>query len=155
KNRSPMSCVNNIVGPYGVAQFGRAVRRELATGRTSIDLAWTDITWLLHVNGVSWAYYVQHGTQPDCGNDAAETCRPVRQSAATPGLCTPLPLSGDVRQAHQLQNTRPISPYLRAAGGGPLPSVSWLAPPGANSEPPPASVHRSQAYVTAIINAAM
>ena len=53
RNRSPMSCVNDIVGPYGVAKFGRAVRRELTTGKTSIDLAWTDITWLLHVNGVS------------------------------------------------------------------------------------------------------
>src|SRR5207245_2543307 len=48
RNRSPMSCVNNIVGPYGVAQFGKAVRRELTTGKTSIDLAWTDITWLLY-----------------------------------------------------------------------------------------------------------
>src|SRR5262249_57899061 len=86
RNRSPMSCVNDIVGPYGVGQFGRAVRQELATGKTSVDLAWTDITWLLYASGVSWAYYVQTGTQPDCGNDAAETCPPVPQSARTPGI---------------------------------------------------------------------
>src|SRR6516164_3606026 len=36
RNRSPMSCVNNIVGPYGVAQFDKAVRQEMATGKTSI-----------------------------------------------------------------------------------------------------------------------
>jgi phospholipase C len=33
--------------------------------------------------------------------------------------------------------------------------VSWIIPSGANSEHPPASVHRGQAYVTAIVNAAM
>ena len=155
RNRSPMSCVTNIVGPYGVAQFGLAVRRELATGKTSIDLAWTDITWLLYAKGVSWAYYVQKGTQPDCSNDAAETCAPVKQSATTPGIWNPLPLFGDVRQDHQLGNIRSLGAYLRAARTGTLPSVSWVTPSGANSEHPPASVHRGQAYVTAVINAAM
>ena len=59
KTRSPMSCRNNIVGPYGVAQFDQAVHQELVTGQTRIDLAWTDITWLLFAHHVSWAYYVQ------------------------------------------------------------------------------------------------
>ena len=45
--------------------------------------------------------------------------------------------------------------YLHAAKKGTLPAVSWLVPSGANSDHPPASVHRSQAYVTALINAAM
>jgi phospholipase C len=65
RNRSPLSCVNDIVGPYGVNTFGRAVHKELASGKTSIDLAWTDITWLLYAHHISWAYYVQSGTQPD------------------------------------------------------------------------------------------
>jgi phospholipase C len=155
RTRSPMSCVNNIAGPYPVSQFGPAVRRELATGQTSIDLAWTDITWLLNAKHVSWAYYVQKGTQPDCADDSAETCDPVKQSAATPGIWNPLPLFGDVRQDHQLGNIRPLRAYLRAARAGNLPSVSWIAPSDADSEHPPASVHRGQAYVTAIINAAM
>ena len=119
RNRSPMSCVNDIVGPYGVAQFGRAVRRELTTGKTSIDLAWTDITWLLYAEHVSWAYYVQKGTQPDCDSDAAETCAPVRQSATTPGIWNPLPLFGDVRQDHQLGNIRSLGAYLRRPGREP------------------------------------
>jgi phospholipase C len=153
--RSPMSCVNDIVGPYGVAQFDQAVDQELTTGKTDIDLAWTDITWLLYAKHVSWAYYVQSGTQPDCDDDSAETCAPVTQSAAAPGIWNPLPLFGDVRQDHQLGNIKYLSDYFSAASAGKLPAVSWIVPSGPNSEHPPASVHRGQAYVTAIINAAM
>jgi phospholipase C len=155
RSRSPMSCVSDIVGPYGVDQFGRAVHQELATGETSIDLAWTDITWLLYVHHVSWAYYVQAGTQPDCVNDSGLACRPARQSATTPGIWNPLPLFGDVRHDHQLPDIKPLGSYLHAAKTGTLPAVSWIVPSGANSEHPPASVHRGQAFVTALINAAM
>ena len=155
KNRSPMSCVNDIVGPYGINTFGKAVRQELATGQTSIDLAWTDITWLLYAHHVSWAYYVQSGSQPDCPNDQAETCAVVRQSASTPGIWNPLPLFGDVHQDHQLHNIQPLDSYLHAAAAGTLPAVSWIVPSEPDSEHPPASVHQGQAYVTAMINAAM
>ena len=155
KNASPMSCVNNIVGPYGAAQFDRAVDTELRTGTTSIDLAWTDVTWLLFVHHVSWAYYVQTGTQPDCDDDSAETCAPVAQSAMTPGIWNPLPLFGDVRADHQLNNVQSLDSYFAAAKAGTLPSVSWITPSNPDSEHPPASVHQGQAYVTSIINAAM
>jgi phospholipase C len=155
RNRSPMSCVNDIVGPYGVSQFGNAVDRELRTGKTSIDLAWTDITWLLYAHHVSWGYYVQSGNQPDCSNDSAETCAPVPQNWQTPGIWNPLPLFGDVQQDHQLNNIQPLASYLREAKAGTLPAVSWVVPSAADSDHPPASVHRSQAYVTALINAAM
>ena len=155
KNASPMSCVNNIVGPYGAAQFDRAVDTELRTGTTSIDLAWTDVTWLLFVHHVSWAYYVQTGTQPDCDDDSAETCAPVAQSATTPGIWNPFPLFGDVRADHQLNNVQSLDSYFAAAKAGTLPSVSWITPSNPDSEHPPASVHQGQAYVTSIINAAM
>jgi phospholipase C len=155
KNRSPSSCKNNIVGPYPAARFDAAVRRELRTGTTSIDLAWTDISWLLYQHGVSWAYYVQTGTQPDCGNDAAETCPAVPQSARTPGIWNPMPLFGDVRDDHQLGNIKSLRAYFSAARAGDLPAVSWITPSGPDSEHPPASVHQGQAYVTAIVNAAM
>ena len=153
--RSPMSCVNDVVGPYGVAQFNQAVDQELTTGKTDIDLAWTDITWLLYAKKVSWAYYVESGTQPDCDDDSAETCAPVRQSSTTPGIWNPLPLFGDVQHDHQLGNIKDLGAYFSAAKAGKLPAVSWIVPSGANSEHPPASVHRGQAYVTAIIDAAM
>jgi phospholipase C len=154
-NKSPSSCVNNIIGPYGVNRFGRAVDQELSTGKTSIDLAWTDITWLLAGKGVSWAYYVQTGYQPDCENDSAETCPPVHQSYKTPGIWNPLPLFEVVQQDHQLKNIQPLSSYFEATETGRLPSVSWLTPSQADSEHPPGSVHQGQAYVTAVINAAM
>jgi phospholipase C len=155
RTSSPMSCVNNIVGPYGVSKFGNAVEQELATGKTAINLAWTDITWLLYAHHVSWSYYVEAGTQPDCAVDTAETCTPVGQNVTTPGIWNPLPLFGDVRQDHQLHNIRALGAYFRAARTGTLPAVSWVTPSGPNSEHPPASVHQGQAYVTAVINAAM
>jgi phospholipase C len=155
RNRSPMSCATDIVGPYGVRTFQRAVDRELRTGKTTIDLAWTDLTWLLYVHRVSWAYYVQAGVQPDCPNDSAETCAPVRQNVYTPGIWNPLPLFGDVRADHQLGNIRTLASYFRSAQAGTLPAVSWIVPSGPDSDHPPAGLHRGQAYVTAVINAAM
>jgi phospholipase C len=155
RTRSPMSCVNDIVGPSGVKQFNQAVQQELTAGQTSMDLAWTDITWLLYAHRVSWAYYVQTGTQPDCGNDSAETCAALKQSAGTPGIWNPLTLFGDVRQDHQQHNIQSLDSYFRAAKAGKLPNVSWVTPSGSNSEHPPASVHSGQAFATAVINAAM
>jgi phospholipase C len=152
---SPMSCRNAIKGPYEVGQFNHAVKQMLATGTTSIDLAWTDITWLLHAAHVSWSYFVQSGTQPDCANDSFETCKPVPQDARTPGIWNPLPLFGDVHQDRQTQNVKDLRTYYREAKAGTLPSVSWIVPSGSDSEHPPGSVHRGQAHVTAVINAAM
>jgi phospholipase C len=154
QNLSPMSCHNNV-WPYKLPEFDQAVDNELATGKTTINLAWTDITWLLHAHHVSWAYYVQKGTQPDCQDDSDITCAPVKQAAHTPGMWNPLPLFGDVHEDHQLQNIQDLSRYFAAAKAGTLPSVSWITPSGLDSEHPPASVHRGQAYVTSVINAAM
>jgi len=153
--KSPSTCVNNISGPYGIQQFEDAVDAELTTGQTSIDMAWTDITWLLHAYNVSWAYYIEAGTQPDCADDSDETCAAVKQGPHTPGIWNPLPLFTDVQQDHQLGNIKPTSEYLAAAKAGTLPAVSWIVPSENNSEHPPASVHQGQAYVTALINAAM
>jgi phospholipase C len=155
RTHSPMSCVNDIVGPYGVSQFQQAVDQELSTGKTSINLAWTDITWLLYAHHVSWGYYVQSGIQPDCQVDSALTCAPVPQNWRTPGIWNPLPLFGDVQQDHQLHNVQPLAAYFSQAKSGTLPAVSWVVPSAADSDHPPASVHMGQAYVTALINAAM
>jgi len=154
RNRSPMSC-HNDVWPYKLPEFNRAVNEELSTGETSIDLAWTDITRLLFVHHVSWAYYVQKGIEPDCRDDSEKTCPAVRQGAHTPGMWNPLPLFVDVQEDHQLNNIQGLSRYFAAAKAGTLPSVSWVTPSGPDSEHPPASVHQGQAYVTSVINAAM
>jgi phospholipase C len=89
KTKKASSCQNEIAGPEGVAEFDDAVSKELATGVTDINLAWTDLTWLLFKNHVSWGYYVQTGEQPDCDNASAEICKPVPQSFKTPGIWNP------------------------------------------------------------------
>ena len=155
KSQSPMSCVNNPAGSYTPGQIDGAVRQELTTGQTSIDLAWTDITWLLYMHHVSWGYYVQDGLQPDCTNDSAVTCAPVTQSWNTPGIWNPLPLFTDVQKDGQLKNIQPLASFLTQAKSGSLPAVSWVIPSGNDSEHPPNSVHMGQAYVTALINAVM
>jgi phospholipase C len=155
KNQNPMSCVNNIGGPDKGYLVGQAVDQELTTGATSIDLAWTDVTWLLHAHHVSWRYYVQKGAQPDCANASALACSPVQQRASTPGIWNPLPLFEDVQQDHQVGNVQSLSSYFAAAKAGTLPSVTWVTPAQLDSEHPPSSIHQGQAYVTAVINAAM
>jgi len=158
RNANPSSCVNNIVRPAGrnsVARIQAAVTQALRTGTADIVAAWTDITWLMYLEHVSWAYYVQTGNQPDCGNDGAETCAPVAQSATTPGIWNPLPIFEDVQKDGQLKNILPLNSYFASAKAGTLPAVSWVTPSQADSDHPPASIHQAQAYVTAVINAAM
>ena len=115
---------------------------------------WTDITYLLHQAGVSWAYYVAPGTQPDCDNDAM-FCQPQPQQVSTPEIWNPLPDFQTVQQDGQLGNIRPVTDFLRAALFGSLPSVSWVVPNGAVSEHPPSSIRAGQAWVTSLIDAVM
>jgi phospholipase C len=148
------SCQNNI-DPYGLNAFDNAVSQELAGGTTDINLAWTDLTWLLFKDHVSWGYYVQTGYQPDCANDSAETCAPVPQNYRTYGIWNPLPLFTDVQADQQEKNVQPLDNFLTQAHNGTLPSVSWVTPAQLNSEHPLASVHQGQAYVTSVINSVM
>lgn len=158
KNANPSSCVSSIVAPAGrnsVAKMQAAVSQALSTGTADVVAAWTDLTWLMYLKHVSWAYYVQTGNQPDCANDGAETCAPIAQSATTPGIWNPLPIFEDVQKDGQLKNILPLDSYFASAKAGTLPAVSWVTPSQADSDHPPASVHQGQAYVTAVINAAM
>ena len=152
---APSSCKNEIRGPYTPVQMQQYVDQAINTGTADVTNAWTDITWLLYNKHVSWAYYVQTGNQPDCENDAAVACPPVAQSYLTPGIWNPLPVFEDVQKDHQIRNIQPLNNYFSEAKKGTLPSVMWVTPSQADSEHPPASVHQGQAYVTAVINAAM
>jgi phospholipase C len=118
------------------------------------DYAWTDLTYLLHKDHVSWRYYVAKGDQPDCG-DSAMFCAPVPQDSKTPGIWNPLPWFDTVRQDHQLSDVEPMRSFFDAARKGDLPSVAWLTPAQAVSDHPPALISAGQAYVTAAINAVM
>jgi phospholipase C len=120
--------------------------------------AWTDITYLLHNAGVSWAYYVFKGAEPDCESDEAMTCAPVQQGPTTPGIWNPLPYFTDVRQDGQLGNIQSLTNFYTAVherDGCGLPNVSWLDPNGTVSEHPQARVSSGQAYVTTLIDAIM
>jgi phospholipase C len=151
---APSSCKNNIVGPYTPAQQQRFVNRAIATGTAPVTDAWTDITYLLHQDRVSWGYYIENGTEPDC-EDSAATCPSRPQNYRTPGIWNPLPLFADVQADDQLHNIQPVQNFLAAARTGTLPAVSWVTPSGTNSEHPPASVHEGQAWVTNLINTVM
>ena len=152
---APSSCTNEIRGPYTPGQMQRYVDQAIDHGTAAVTNAWTDITWLLYNKHVPWAYYVQTGDQPDCENDGDVACPPVSQSYLTPGIWNPLPIFEDVQKDHQLRNIQPLENYFSAAKAGKLPAVMWITPSQADSEHPPASVHQGQAYVTAVINAAM
>jgi phospholipase C len=120
--------------------------------------SWTDLTYLLHKDGVSWAYYVQSGIQPDCDDNPDQTaagCAPVAQGAGTPSIWNPLPSFTDVKEDGQLGNIQNLSGFYGAAEHGTLPAVSWIAPTQANSDHPPANLATGQAYVTNLINTIM
>jgi phospholipase C len=137
----PMSCQDAPNGPSGIDVLGN-------------DYAWTDLTWLLHKDHVSWGYYLANGTQPDCADDA-EICADAPQKVKVPGIWNPLPEFDTVKQDGQLGNIQDVSNFFAAAKSGNLPAVSWIVPNGAVSEHPPALVSVGQAYVTNLINAAM
>jgi phospholipase C len=128
---------------------------DAANKLTPPDYAWTDMTYLLHKNNVSWGYYVFNGTEPDCENDSAMTCAAVPQNAKTPGIWNPLPFFGTVKQDGQLGNVQSLTNFYTAAKNGTLPAVSWIDPTGSVSEHPPAPVSSGQAYVTGLINSIM
>jgi phospholipase C len=118
------------------------------------DYAWTDLTYLLHANHVSWRYYVAKGDQPDC-SDNGMFCAPVPQNAKTPGIWNPLPWFDTVRQDHQLDDIESLRSFYRAARAGKLPAVSWIEPAQDVSEHPPATTTAGQSFVTGVINTIM
>jgi phospholipase C len=154
RSNAPSSCRNNITGPLGTVDQQRFVDRAIATGSAPVQSAWTDITYLLHKQQVSWGYYVETGTQPDCANDAA-TCPPVLQRYKTPGIWNPRPLFSDVQSDGQLKNVQPVHNFFTAAAAGSLPAVSWITPSQVHSEHAPASIHAGQAWVTNLVNSVM
>jgi phospholipase C len=117
--------------------------------------AWTDLTYLLHQQHVSWGYYVVNGSEPDCENDAAMSCTPVAQSSSTPGIWNPLPYFDTVKNDGELTNIQSVEQFYAAAKHGTLPAVSWVTPSDEVSEHPPAPVSSGQSFVTSLMNAVM
>ena len=135
----PMSCVNALQNP------GQGANAKYA---------WTDLTYLMYKQSVSWKYYVAQGTQPDCEDDQA-TCAALPQTVGTPEIWNPLPWFTTVKQDGQLGNIQTIGNFYTDAKSGNLPAVSWVVPNGKVSEHPPGLVSEGQTYVTTLINAIM
>jgi phospholipase C len=108
----PMSCVNSLNGASGL-------------NVSKNDYAWTDLTYLLYKNNISWGYYLSNGSEPDCEDDAM-LCASKPQNANVPGIWNPLPAFDTVKQDNQLGNmsrgscriTRSASIRLRALKPG-------------------------------------
>ncbi len=140
----PMSCVSNLSlrGPGELHHYG-----------TPPDYAWTDITYLLHVQDVSWAYYVANGTCPfgrPCGSEPGAWGKTATGKDPLPGFT-------DVTETAQQAGIQHHSDFFAAAEAGTLPSVSWIVP-GANVSEHPSSkgtIADGMAYVTKLINAVM
>jgi len=148
KKGDPMSCQAAVQAP------GSPPGDPQNTTGAVPDYAWTDLTYLLHKDQVSWGYYVAKGDQPDCDDDAM-FCAPVPQNAKTPGIWNPLPYFDTVREDGQLSDVRPLQDFYAEARKGTLPSVSWITPAQAVSDHPPALITAGQAYVTGLINTIM
>ncbi|MGH7156848.1 MAG: alkaline phosphatase family protein [Candidatus Saccharimonadales bacterium] len=134
------------------------LKQQLTNAANSLqlpDYAWTDLTYLLYKQSVSWGYYVMNGSEPDCEDDSAMTCAAVPQNAHTPGIWNPLPYFDTVKQDGQLGNVQALNNFYVQAKNGTLPSVSWITPASLVSEHPPALVSTGQAYVTGLINTIM
>jgi phospholipase C len=113
------------------------------------------MTYMLHKNNVSWGYYVVPGNEPDCQNDAAIACAPVKQNSKTIGIWNPLPNFDTVKNDGQLGNIQPTDNFYSQVKAGTLPAVSWVMPSQEVSEHPPGPVSFGQSYVTSLINAVM
>jgi phospholipase C len=141
----PMSCHNDDASG-GFSGF------KNSTGTAPRRNAWTDLTYLMHKNNLSWGYYIENGMQPDCSDDA---CLPLPQGVTTPSIWNPLAFMTDVAQDGQQSNVQGLAHFYTQATAGQLPAVSWIAPAQAESEHAPASLADGQAYTTSLINAVM
>ncbi|MGZ8606899.1 MAG: alkaline phosphatase family protein [Actinomycetota bacterium] len=139
----PMSCSSDL-----------ELRAESAVQKAREDVplwAHTDITYLLHERGVSWAYFIGEDT---CIFDP---CPDENTGRFTVTNQNPLPWFTTVRQNDQVRNVRGHDEYYVAAASGTLPAVSWVMPYAGAAEHPGADepVWKGQRHVTNIINAAM
>ena len=135
----PMSCVSDLETP------GDGWRPD--TG-DPLPYAWTDITYLLHEHGVSWAYYV-----------GGQTCitLPCPTGAGPHTTSTQAAIAGfrTVKQDGQVGNIRGYGDFFERANAGTLPSVTWVVPSIGTSEHPPSDIRDGQAWVTRVVNAVM
>jgi phospholipase C len=133
-DKDPMSCTDSDVG-YTDSQTPNQMRYP-----------YTDITYLLHKNHVSWGYFLDGGKKKTA---------PDGTITGVPYIWNVLPRFRDVTGDGQTHNMQPLSQFFKKAASGSLPAVSWVTPQSSDSEHPPALVSTGQSYVTRVINAVM
>ena len=148
KPDDPMSCVSELDPPN-------------RTKDNPTPFAWTDITYLLHKAGVSWACYLDfndHGAMLKKDEYLARYTATRYVGGFTtyvPSIWNILPGFTTVHEDSQLANIQPIANFFKAAKKGTLPAVSWIIPNNKDSEHPTSLVSTGQAYVTNVINTIM
>ncbi len=174
KQNDPMSCASALQSPSGtppqnlaglLSLFGRSLptaqRQALRNEVVPSNYAWTDITYLLSQQLVSWKYYVAPGSVnltslPKGTISPADVQKLTRQERqGTPYIWNPLPYFTDVKQDKQTSNIQDLTHFYADAKAGTLPAVSWVVPSLALSEHPPYLITAGQSYVTGLINAIM
>ena len=144
RTSDPMSCRTDLDKPG----------HESAGSPPGTPFSWTDITYLLHEQGVSWGYYVARGTNVRCSTDPIG-CALEGSPVGTPTIWNPLPNFSTVQENGQLGNIQEVDKFYRAAKDGTLPTVSWVVPDDDLSEHPPKSIAAGQAFVTSLVNEVM
>ncbi|MEX0832307.1 MAG: alkaline phosphatase family protein [Actinomycetota bacterium] len=141
----PMSCESALLGSEAPPK-ATGVALEDRSDDNPAPYAWTDITYLLNEQGVSWGYYV---ADPSCLVEACET-----RDDVTTTHQNPLPGFATVRENGQLENIRPMREFHESAADGDLPDVSWVIPAiGESDHPGHGSIGPGQAFVTKVVNA--
>jgi phospholipase C len=138
-----MKCTTNVDGDGTTGKAG-----------AGNHYPWTDVTYLLHQNKISWKYYLSQGLDPHCGN-APNECEPTPLDPTVPSIWNPLPDFDDVAEDGEQGNVQVVDNFYADITNGTLPQVSWVVPAANVSEHPPALVSVGQAYVTSLVDSIM
>ncbi|MBV8734205.1 MAG: hypothetical protein JO120_05430 [Solirubrobacterales bacterium] len=115
-HNDPASCTNDPAYPDRPPPLGKGI------------YAWTDLTYLLHKDGVSWRYYMFNGTEPLCDSDSSLSCAPLTNGSKSLPIWYPVRWFDTVRNDSQANNVQSIKRLFAAAQKGTLPTVSWIVP---------------------------
>jgi phospholipase C len=160
----PMSCKNDPRLDFGPPSKRKTMppppdiaKAEKNTAPAFAVAAWTDLTYLLDKQHVSWRYYVSDRTPTNCATrlQVIDCMKAQSDHHATPWIWNPLLFFSDVREDGTVSNTQPLGRFFQDAKAGTLPAVAWVTPSALDSEHPPALVSAGQSYVTRVINAIM
>jgi phospholipase C len=113
--------------------------------KIAVPYLWTDITYMLWQNDITWGVYLDGGLGAPFGHNGVQHIQDV-----LPGFET---VNDDGQVANSELNLQ--NQFYSDASNGTLPQVTWIMPQYKESEHPTASIALGQTYVTGLINAIM